>query len=271
MKKIILLCSIFFLYTVASASTVDTVSIFSKSMQKYVKCVVIKPDNYKKKKNHFPVVYLLHGYSDKYSGWLEKVPGLHQLVDASQVIVVCPDGNYDSWYFDSPMDNTSKYETNVAEEIPAYIDTHYRTIRDRKARAITGLSMGGHGALYLAARHTDIFGAAGSMSGGVDIRPFPDNWNIKKYLGTYAGHPDNWNKNTVINAIDSLHNDELKLIIDCGIDDFFIQVNRDLHQKLLTLKINHDYTERPGVHNWDYWANAIKYQLLFFGEYFKGK
>ena len=143
-----------------------------------------------------------------------------------------------------------------------------RTIADRKARAITGLSMGGHGALYLAIRHENIFGAAGSMSGGVDFRPFPDKWDIKKYLGDYATHADNWNRNTVINLVDSLHNGELKIIFDCGVGDFFLQVNRDLHQKLLAEKIEHDYIERPGEHNWDYWTNSVKYQLLFFRQYF---
>jgi S-formylglutathione hydrolase FrmB len=161
-----------------------------------------------------------------------------------------------------------KYETNVALEIPAYIDAHYRTIALRNARAITGLSMGGHGALYLAIKHKDIFGAAGSMSGGIDFRPFPDNWGIKKYLGDYNTHKENWDRNVVVNLVDSLQNGELKIIFDCGVNDFFIQVNRNLHQKLLDKKIDHDYTERPGEHNWNYWNNSIKYQMLFFRQFF---
>ena len=62
---------------------------------------------------------------------------------------------------------------------------------------------------------------------------------------------------------------KLKLIIDCGVDDFFIDVNRKLHDKMLTLKINHDYIERPGKHNIDYWENSLKFQLLFFNNFFK--
>lgn len=251
------------------AASVDTVLIYSNSMHKNVKCVVIKPDAYKKKSNHFPVVYLLHGYSGDYSNWVQKAPDLLKSVDENGMLVVCPDGAYGSWYFDSPVDTTMKYETNVALEIPAYIDAHYRTIADRKARAITGLSMGGHGAFYLAIRHKDLFGAAGSMSGGVDFRPFTDNWDIKKYLGDYATHPDNWNKNTVINIVDQLQNNDLKIIFDCGLGDFFLQVNRNLHQKLIEKKIDHDYTERPGEHNWEYWNNSVKYQLLFFHEFFR--
>jgi S-formylglutathione hydrolase FrmB len=237
-------------------------------MHKNVKCVVIKPAGYEDEKQRFPVLYLLHGWSGDYSNWVLKVPALLQEVDESGCIVVCPDGAFNSWYFDSPVNTSIRYETNVALEIPAYIDAHYRTIADRKARAITGLSMGGHGALYLAIRHEDVFGAAGSMSGGVDFRPFPNNWDIKKVLGDYSTHAENWNKNVVVDLVDSLHNGDLKMIIDCGVGDFFLQVNRNLHQKLLAAKIDHDYIERPGEHNWDYWSNSIKYQLLFFHDYF---
>jgi S-formylglutathione hydrolase FrmB len=262
----IIIFSVYALFT--KAATVDSVIVYSASMHKNVKCIVILPEKYKTDTAHFPVLYLLHGYSGNYRNWIDKAPDLLHTVDVNGYIVVCPDGNYGSWYFDSPMDTTSKYETDVALEIPAYIDAHYRTVTSRKARAIAGLSMGGHGALYLAIKHKDIFGAAGSMSGGVDFRPFPDNWDIKKYLGDYASHKDNWDKNVVIDLIDSLQNGDLKIIFDCGVNDFFIQVNRNLHQKLLDKKIDHDYTERPGEHNWAYWNNSVKYQMLFFHQYF---
>lgn len=252
----------------ADAATADTVSIYSKSMHKNVKCVVIIPASYTKDTAHLPVLYLLHGYSGSYRDWVTKAKDLLAAVDENGFIIVCPDGAFGSWYFDSPTDTTIKYETDVALEVPAYIDAHYRTVAQRNARAITGLSMGGHGALYLAIKHKDIFGAAGSMSGGVDFRPFPDNWDIKKYLGDYNSNKERWDKNVVVNLVDNLQNGNLKIIFDCGVNDFFIQVNRNLHQKLLDKKIDHDYTERPGEHNWPYWNNSIKYQLLFFKRYF---
>jgi S-formylglutathione hydrolase FrmB len=252
----------------SKAATVDTAIIYSRCMHKDVKCVVIMPERYQTDTTHLPVLYLLHGWSGKYSDWILNDADILYEVDRNGFIVVCPDGDYDSWYFNSPLDTAMKYETNVALEIPAYIDAHYRTIASRNARVITGLSMGGHGALYLAIKHKDIFGGAGSMSGGVDFRPFPDNWGIKKYLGDYNSHKENWDKNVVVNLVDSLQNGELKIIFDCGVNDFFIRVNRRLHQKLLDKKINHDYTERPGEHNWSYWNNSIKYQMLFFRQFF---
>lgn len=267
-QKLLCICVLIFVSFFSKAATVDTAIVYSKCMHKNVKCVVIMPDKYQTDTTHLPVLYLLHGWSGNYSDWVLSDADLLHVVDENGFIVVCPDGDYDSWYLNSPLDTTMKYETNVALEIPAYIDSHYRTVASRNARAIAGLSMGGHGALYLAIKHTDIFGAAGSMSGGVDFRPFPENWGIKKYLGDYTSHKENWDQNVVVNLVDSLQNGELKIIFDCGVNDFFIEVNRNLHQKLLDKKIEHDYTERPGEHNWAYWNNSIKYQMLFFRRFF---
>jgi enterochelin esterase-like enzyme len=74
-----------------------------------------------------------------------------------------------------------------------------------------------------------------------------------------------------MNVVDQLQNNQLKLIIDCGLDDFFLDVNRALHQKLMTMKVDHEYIERPGKHDDVYWGNAIDYQLLFFKKGFDGK
>jgi S-formylglutathione hydrolase FrmB len=252
------------------AATVDTVDTYSASMKKTIKAVVIKPDAYTTA-TELPVVYLLHGYSGNYSDWIKKATGFEKAADDYQLIIVCADGGFGSWYWDSPVDDKFKYETYVSMELVKWIDNKYKTIKDKKGRAITGLSMGGHGALYLAFKHQDVFGAAGSMSGGVDIRPFPENWDMAARMGKYAEHPDNWEKNTVINMLHLLTAKSLALIIDCGTDDFFFRVNENLHQQLLLRNIQHDYVTRPGAHNWPYWTNAIKYQLLFMSNYFNSQ
>ncbi len=241
---------------------------YSPSMKKEIKAVVIAPDHYSQAKK-WPVVYLLHGYGDNYAGWVKKGKGIEQLADLHNLIIVCPDGNVGSWYFDSPIDPNYRYETYVSKELVPWIDSHYSTIADRKGRGITGLSMGGHGALYLAIRNQDVFGTAGSMSGGVDIRPFPNNWEIAKRLGSYAEYPENWEKNTVVNLLHLLTPNSLALIIDCGSEDFFYKVNCQLHEKLSDRNIPHDFISRPGAHNWDYWKNAVRYQLLFMSNYFQ--
>jgi S-formylglutathione hydrolase FrmB len=272
MKKSVLLA--IFLLTIfhswARASVVDTVDVYSNSMKKKLKAVIIKPDNYNSSEP-LPVVYLLHGYSDNHAGWVTKAAGFQKAADLHHMIIVCPDGGYSSWYWDSPVDAQSQYETYISKELVSFVDMQYKTIKDRKGRAITGLSMGGHGALYLALKHQDVFGAAGSMSGGVDIRPFPNNWDMAKRLGKLADQPERWEKNTVINMLHLLTPNNLSLIIDCGTEDFFYEVNENLHKQLLYRNIPHDYLTRPGGHNWPYWTNAVQYQLLFMSNYFNKK
>jgi len=271
MKNILLSAAFLLAGALATyAAKVDTIQIRSQAMHKSIKCVVVRPDAYNKQKGQkFPVIYLLHGYSGSYADWVRKAPGMTKLADTYQCMIVCPDGGYGSWYFDSPVDSSWKFETYVGKEIPAYIDSHYRTLADRRHRAITGLSMGGHGALFLAIRHSDTFGAAGSMSGGVDIRPFPKNWDIAKRLGSIEEHPEYWKEYAVVTQAEGLKDSVLSLVIDCGVKDFFIDVNRSLHQQLLKQGVGHDYTERPGEHNWEYWSNAVAYQALFFHRFFE--
>jgi S-formylglutathione hydrolase FrmB len=268
MKRILFILLVVWALVPVHGAVADTIQIFSQSMRKNIKAVIIKPDTYASAKE-LPVVYLLHGYSGNYLDWITKAKDIEKAVDQYNLIIVCPDGGYSSWYWDSPLDPKSKYETFVSDELVKAIDAKYKTIKDRKGRAITGLSMGGHGALYLAIRHQDVFGAAGSMSGGVDIRPFPNNWDMSKQLGTYAEQPGLWEKNTVINMLNLLTADSLALIIDCGTDDFFFKVNENLHQQLMYRNIPHDFITRPGAHTWAYWTNAVKYQLLFMKNYFE--
>ena len=254
----------------AFAAQVDTVTTFSTVMKKNIKAVVVTPEGYTSNTS-YPVVYLLHGAGDNYAGWINRVPSLKQYADNFKLIIVCPDGNVTSWYFDSPVDPAWKYETYVSTELVAFIDQKYKTIKDRKGRAITGLSMGGHGALYLAFRHQDIFAAAGSMSGGVDIKPFPLNWDIAKRLGSKDQYPERWKANSVIDQLHLLVPNRLAIHIDCGRDDFFYEVNMKLHEQLQYNNIPHDFTIRPGAHNWEYWTNAIGFQLMYFHNFFSRK
>lgn len=249
------------------AAVTDTLSVHSQSMKKDLQVITIRPDK-AQEGERFPVVYLLHGHGGNAKTWIELKPELPQIADREGIIFVCPDGK-DSWYWDSPKNKDYRFETFVAKELVEYIDRHYATKADRKHRAITGLSMGGHGALWLAIRHKDVFGAAGSMSGGLDIRPFPNNWNMKKQLGEKSENSRIWDEHTVINQLDKIQEGDLALIIDCGCNDFFLEVNRAVHQILLERKISHDFTIRPGGHNWPYWNNAIDYQLLFFSKFFR--
>lgn len=276
MKRLSLFQSLLFVFLLlftlpGYGQRVDTVNVYSPSMAKELKNIVILPADYSSQPQQtFPVVYLLHGHGGNYTTWLTQVkPDLPRIASEYGMIIVCPEGE-DSWYWNSPVSPKKQFETYICYELQDHMEERYRTRNDRHSRAITGFSMGGHGALWLAFRHPDIFGACGSMSGGVDIRPFPNNWNMKDQLGTYADNPKRWDEHTVINQIPYKTDfGTLAIIIDCGTEDFFFQVNNQLHEKMLKLKIPHDYIIRPGGHTQAYWNNAIDYQLLFFNKFFR--
>ncbi len=268
MKRLLLLPITLLLCIVSlCAQQVDTVTIHSK-MGHDLKNVVILPKSYAEGNTRYPVVYLLHGCGGNYASWITIKPELPQLASQYNLIIVCPDGLINSWYWNSPLNKDMQFEDYISDEVIRYTDSHYRTIADRSARAISGLSMGGHGAMWNAIRHRDVFGAAGSISGGLDIRPFPTNWKMQNQLGEFASNKKRWDEHTVINLIPSLKDGDLAIIIDCGVDDFFLEVNRRAHQSLLDHNIKHDYIERPGAHNNAYWNNSIDYQLLFFHKFF---
>lgn len=246
---------------------IDTVQVYSEKMNREIPVAIVVPAAVDRLTEKFPVVYLLHGYGGSYRDWISHTD-LRPLADRYRVIIVCPDGSTNSWYFDSPFDSTSQYDTFISQELVTWIDAHYHTVSNKQGRAITGLSMGGHGSLYLALRHPQNYIAAGSMSGGVDLTYSTVKWELSRRLGNYEDFPQRWHNNSVINMVEQLKDGELSLVIDCGVDDFFIDINRRLHDKLLQRHISHDYYERPGNHSWDYWVRAIEYHLLFFQEAF---
>ncbi len=269
MKRFII--SILFIHVLTSLSAfkqIDTLLVHSTSMNKFIKAVVILPKNYRKNKQ-YPVTYILHGFSDNYAKWVKTAPEIIELSSKYQTIVICPDGGYSSWYFDSPIDSTYKYETFITKELVPFIDSKYKTIANRNARAITGHSMGGHGALYITLRHLDIFANVGSMSGGVNLLTSTGKYDISKRIGDLKNNRMEWENRSIINMVNSLKNRELNIIIDCGVDDFFYDDNVEIHKRLLQNKIEHYYFEFPGQHDWNYWRKAIRYQFLFFSEQFK--
>jgi S-formylglutathione hydrolase FrmB len=259
----------------AFAGTVDTIEMKSAYLKKAIKFVVIQPSiqnnqsNQLNSQERYPVVYLLNGYDGNYAQWTKTAPQLAKTADDLKMIFVYPDGGKSSWYFDSPIDSSMQYESYIIKELVPYVDDNFPTKANPKSRAITGLSMGGHGGLYLAIRHSDIFGAAGSTSGGFDFRLFPKSWNLPNILGEYETNQARWYDYTVMRQVELLTNKQLAIIFDCGVDDIFIKVNRALHEKLLQLKIDHDYIERSGGHNHAYWRSSIDFQMLYFHQFFQ--
>lgn len=280
--RIGLFCSLIFLWchSVSYAAQIDSLDIPSEMMQKTYKAAVVLPAAYRNSKASFPVLYLLHGGFGHYRDWLDKTPDkelLHRLADWYNLIIVLPEGEIFSYYIDSPIDKGSQFESYIIKDVVSKIDNVFRTNRSSKARVISGLSMGGYGALYLSARHPDVFGAAGSMSGA--LNPDMMGWklppdmatNIRNAFAAIMGPVDSvdYSLYSVISMADRIKKNGTKVIFDCGVDDFLIEPNRELHRRLLFNQTPHDYSERPGGHSWDYWQNSLPHHVLFFYEVLK--
>lgn len=250
----------------ASAFKADTLTVASERIPAPMKVTVILPDIAANSRN-LPVVYMLNGYGGGYRDWGKIRPNIGEYADRYGMVFVMPSG-MDSWYWDAPANPKMQMESFFVKDLVPHIDSVLPVSRDRRLRAITGLSMGGHGAYWLGMRHPDIWGNIGSMSGGVDIRPFEGRWKMAAALGPKEGNGQVWDDHTVITHVDLLKKNGQNLTFDCGVDDFFHQVNENFHKELVKAGVPHDYTSRPGKHNWDYWRNSILYHLLFFHENF---
>ena len=164
--KMMFRCMVAGLPLLLSAAVVEEVQVPSPAMNKDVPASVVLPAKYAQDPGAaWPVVYVVHGAGGNHRTYA--TAELTYLADQYGFILVCADGGKTSWWFDSPIDPTYKYETHVTKELVPWIDAHYRTYATRTQRAIMGGSMGGHGACWLGFRHKDLFGAVFFVSVGM--------------------------------------------------------------------------------------------------------
>jgi S-formylglutathione hydrolase FrmB len=281
MKKHLILLFFLIPFLGFSQAKTDTIQVYSAAMKKNLKAAVTTPSSYQKGSEKFPVLYLLHGGSGAFSDWHKNVsePGLiARMAEKYNLIIVTPGVGPASYYYDSPLLDSVRYETYITAELIPHIDRSFRTLAKKESRAITGLSMGGHGAIMLSAKHPDLFIAAGSMSGvmNIDTRMWkvPADFRTLRLQGqqNMLGQDLNYDGPkfstfTAVGLVDKMKVNGLALIIDCGVDDFLIETNRQMHQLLLDNGTPHEYIERPGAHTWPYWTAALPVHLLFFDKY----
>lgn len=188
----------------------------------------------------------------------------------------------------------TRYDDYIARDIVSHMDTRYRTMARRESRGIAGLSMGGFGAITLALQYPDVFAAAASHSGVVSPRylgpkpfaPPPRYANTTAELQAAARNL--WSdlrwvmgKDTIgWNARDPGHMAQRlqqsvpqraatggprlpQLMFDVGVDDAYVDQNRDLHATLTRLGVPHRYAEWPGAHSWSYWQTHAAESLQF--------
>jgi enterochelin esterase family protein len=200
----------------------------------------------------YPVLYLLHGYSDDASGWTS-VGRANVILDnliaqgkAKPMIVVMPLGygapemlgfGFGAFSHDELREkNFAKFREALLTEVLPQVETHYQVKTDRDSRAIAGLSMGGSESLLTGLNNLDKFSWIGSFSAG--------------------GLTDHFNEEFPL--LDLKANGKLHLLwIACGTDDHLIALNRNFREWLKSKGIEHVDIETPGEHTWMVWRRNL--------------
>ena len=246
-----------------------TYNVWSKAMGKNVPVAVLLPKGYDDDHaRRYPLVVLLHGAGD--TDMHAHHPLFREAVDRYQFILVAPCGT-GTWWIDSPINPSFRYETFVVDEMLPWVDSHYRTIPDRLHRGLVGNSMGGHGALYLALRHKDLFSSAGNIFGCLDLWPWRDKgrWELRERLGDPLVHPEYWKGNSVVNLAKDLMDGEIATFTAVGQDDMFIGCNREFHATLAKNGVKHLYLEKDGGHSQGFWEEMYPKMLCFLDRWFR--
>ena len=261
----------------AQAGQVLTDSIKSKVLGEWVKYNVYVPDGFEKNREaHYPVVYLLHGFTDDYTAWRDKgqmqtvADELIETGEAMPMVVIMPNAGgpktYETWngYFNMPGWN---YEDFFFQELMPQAEKKYRAGGSKGQRAVMGLSMGGGGSTVYGQRHTDLFASVYAMSAWLDSdggRQREAGVDDKVYLVSQAVRKHSaldFVRNADAQTVEQLKS--VKWFIDCGDDDILFDLNIDLYKLMREKRIKSELRVRNGQHNWEYWHQAIRMALPF--------
>jgi len=271
----------------AAGRVLEGLHFSSRVLGRSVNYAVYLPPDYASSTRRYPVVYLLHGYTDNESGWIQfgeiNMAADRAIADREipPMIIVMPDGGV-TWYINDYR-NKVRFEDMFVREFIPHVDASFRTRPDREFRGVAGLSMGGWGTLVYAMRHPELFAACAAFSAAVwtddeILAMKQDTWD--KVVGPVLGpglsgkarltaHFQEYSPLDLATALPDETLKKVRYYIDCGDDDFLIKGNCALHLALLDRKIPHEFRVRGGSHTWTYWRTGIIDGLKFIGESFR--
>lgn len=269
------------------ARLLESLRFNSSLMNQAIKYSIYLPPDYYVSNRRYPVVYLLHGYGDNETSWVQ-FGEVDRIVDDEiktgelpPMIIVMPNGG--ATFYINDYQNKVRYEDMFVQELIAHIDSSFRTRTQRQYRAISGLSMGGFGSLTLAMHHPDLFGSCAALSASARtdemFAAIPDERYNAMFGPVFSGPAKGqdrltvtWKRNSPITLAQSAPENDLNQVhwyIDCGDDDALSAGNSLLHVALLNRKIAHEYRVRNGEHNWTYWRTGLPDALKFIAASFR--
>lgn len=245
----------------------------SENLAKSDTVLIFKPKTYNATEK-YPLVYLLHGYSENYKQW-SKTTDLQKLSDQYGFIIVTPDG-FTSFYLNSPINKNSQYEDFFFKELVPKVHQSFNV--DDKNIFISGLSMGGYGALRYFILHSDYFNTAGSTSGALEIdylnfkqvsQLFWQNNRLIDDTKSILENPNqiNWNIYSISTLLKQNSNFKKPFIFDCGTEDVLYPNSENLKKLTDSLKIQTTFISQPGDHNTEYWNKSIEHHFVYFQQH----
>jgi enterochelin esterase-like enzyme len=263
------------------AKVLEGLEFSSKMMKKPLHFAVYLPPDYDSSNRRYPVLYLLHGYTDNETGWIQfgEVPQIaDRLIEENAIapmIIIMPDGGV-TWYMNDAQ-GRAPYEDMIIKEFVPYVDGNWRTRPTRGYRAVGGLSMGGYGSLLWSLHHPEVFGYCVALSAAVrtldDILSMEQKAWDQRYadlvgpgLQGEARLTPHFRNQMILDLVKTTAADSMKKVgwwIDCGDDDFLSPANALLHIALKEKQIPHEFRMRDGKHSWPYWRSGIVDGLKF--------
>jgi len=239
------------------------------------------PPDYDTSQRSYPVLYLLHGAGDDQTGWVQFGEVLH-IADkaitegkATPMIIVMPDAFTTRLGYFNDIRGDWNFEDYFFEELMPYVEQTYRIKREKRYRAIAGLSMGGGGSFMYALRHPELFSSACPLSAYIGPRSVEEVIGFaRNYLKYEVSEEDALNyfpKHNALSLIENMTKEQIESVrwyIDCGDDDFLYEGNSLVHIALRKKEIPHEYRVRDGGHTWTYWRESLPEVLKFVSDAF---
>jgi enterochelin esterase-like enzyme len=284
MKKPTLILILFFLSFTMFAQmgkVYDNVSMTSKILKSDRKFAIYLPPDYEASQRFYPVLYLLHGAGDDQTGWVQ-FGEVQRIADkailegkATPMIIVMPDANTGKRGYFNDIKGDWKYEDFFFQELMPYVEKTYRIKKEKRYRAISGLSMGGGGTFIYALRHPELFSSACPLSAYLGpLTPEQTKEALKWADVSYTTEEEvtsYYKKHSVLELINNVPDDQKKAVrwyIDCGDDDFLYEGNSLAHIAMKKKEIPHEFRIFDGAHNWTYWRNSLPTVLEFISQAF---
>jgi len=277
----LLLCTLLCCFANSKVHASDKVSIESVEFKSVITgqrlpYIAFLPQDYAEVNTRYPVLFLLHGLFGSHTNWLN-LTNLADYVANHKIIVITPEG-HDGWYTDSATVPADKYESYIMKELLPDVDSRFRTIGDRRARGIAGLSMGGYGALKFGLKYPDKFKFVASISGAFDAAARSDEHpgfasdilkpSVMAVFGPARSRTRQENDlHQLARNLSPANVATLPYIyLSCGTEDGFLDTNRDLDGVLLSKKIPHEFRELPGGHDWGFWDRQVREVLRLYSQ-----